>query len=133
MASLDAATKKAWKEALAGAREPWIVCGFDAAKQDALDGMVGLVDWMSHGQVSRLLQLGLGAGDATVIPGDPSRSRPSVLLYPVAEGAAGLVKKIAKLGVKELALAGSTFPEDFCAKVKQTLMKEGIRCTTLEP
>ena len=98
-----------------------------------LDGMPGLVDWMAHGQVSRLLQRGsLRAGDATVLPGDPARGRPSVLLYPVAEGAAALARKIAKLGVKELALASSTFPEDFCSKLEQTLKKEGIRCTTLE-
>ena len=77
--------------------------------------------------------LRLGSGDAAIFPGDPTRQRASVLLFPVSKGAPALVKKLAQLGVKELALAESTFPEDFRAKLKQNLGKEGIRCTTLEP
>jgi hypothetical protein len=133
MAALDPARKKAWKAALASTTAPWIVCGIAPNKESVLDGMTGLIDWMAHGQVSRLLQRGqLAPADATVLPGDPKCHRPSVLLFPVAEGASALNKKLKSLGVKELALAESTFPEDFLGKLKQTLSKEGIRCTTLE-
>jgi hypothetical protein len=91
MATLDPSTKKLWKEALASSTSPWIVCGFAASADGpfaSLDGMPGLIDWVVHGQVSRLLKDGkLGIGEATVLPGDPARGRPSFLLFPVASGA----------------------------------------------
>lgn len=136
MASLEAAKKKSWKAALEATESPWIVCGLTYGGEgpfSTVDGMTGLIDWMVHGQVSRLLKRGsLGPKDSAVLPGDPVRRRPSVLLFPVEAGAAALAKKIHQLNVKDLALAESTFPEDFRAKLKQTLGKEGIRCTTLE-
>jgi hypothetical protein len=137
MAALDPARKKLWKTALASVEAPWIVCGLRRTEEGAfasLDGMAGLIDWMAHGQVSRLLRRGdLGPRDSAVLPGDPVRRRSSVLLFPVESGASALAKKISQLQVKDLALAESTFPEDFLTKLKQTLLKEGIRCTTLEP
>jgi hypothetical protein len=137
MAALDPATKKAWKAALASSEAPWIVCGLkqsDGGEFSRADGMTGLIDWMAHGQLSRLLKRGaLGSREIALLPGDPARRRPSFLLFPVEAGAPSLWKKLQQLGVKELALAESTFPEDFLARLKQTLKKEGIGCTKLEP
>ncbi len=137
MASLDPVRKKEWKEALAKSEAPWILCGLSHGGEGAyaaVEGMTGLIDWAVHGQVSRLLKRGeLGSRDSAILPGDPGRGRPSFLLFPVESGAAALVKKIAQLKVTEIAVAESTFPEDFLAKLKQTLPKEGIRCTKLEP
>ena len=131
MAQFEPARKKALRSALATTQAPWVVCGFETT---AVDGVVGLVDWMLHGQVSRLVKRGaLEAGKACVLPGDPLRKRPSFLLAPSGVTAASLLEKLRKLGVSEVALAETTFPPDFRAKVKQTLKKEGIRCTTLEP
>ena len=130
MAELDSQKKKLWMKALSSTTVPWVVCGF----KDSLDGMPGLIDWLVHGQVSRLVKQGkLAAQEACVLPGDPARQRPSFLLFPVSAGAPALFEKLRKLAVSDLALAESSFPEDFLAKVKQNLKKEGIRCTTLEP
>lgn len=137
MAQLDPVLKKTLKEALASTTTPWVLCGLsrtDGGTPATLDGVVGLVDWMLHGQVSRLLQLGsLATGQTCLLAGDPQRSRPSFLLAPPAATAASVLEKLRKLGVKEVVLAETTFPPDFKAKVKQTLKKEGIRCTPLEP
>lgn len=137
MATLDPAEKKRWKAAIAAVEEPWIVCGLEHEAGRAyatMDGVVGLLDWSAHGQISRLLRAGqLGPQNAAILPGDPIRRRASVLLFPVAAGVPALAKKIVQLGANDLALAAVTFPEDFLAKLKQTLGKEGIRCTTLEP
>jgi hypothetical protein len=133
MAQLEPALKKSLRHALVSTPAPWVVCGLDA-EQSPVDGVVGLIDWMLHGQVSRLVKSGaLGAGKACVLPGDPLCKRPSFLLAPSGVTAAALLEKLRKLGVTEIALAETTFPADFRSKVKQTLKKEGIRCTTLEP
>lgn len=137
MASLDPGKKREWKSALAATEAPWVVCGLTHGAEGnasaTVEGMAGLIDWVVHGQVSRLLKRGaLGLKDAAVFPGDPVRRRPSFLLFPVSEGAATLAKKLRSLNVQNLALAECTFPEDFVAKLKQTLTKEGVRCTTLE-
>jgi hypothetical protein len=98
--------------------------------------MLGLIDWIVHGQVSRLLQKGrIGEDECCLLPGNPVNSRPSILLVPVsAPGAAKSLAEVArKLNISDLALAETTFPEDFLAKVKQTFKKEGIRCKKLEP
>lgn len=136
MASLDPIKKLAWKNALARTKAPWVICGIKSRTPAPLDGMAGLVDWMVHGQVSQRLLLGhLASGEVCIVPGDPQKQRPSFLLYPVdgSAGASLLAEKARKLQISELALAESTFPEDFLAKVKQTLKKEGIRYQKLEP
>ena len=137
MAALDPGKKKSWKAALRAVVAPWVVCGLTrhaAPEFASLDGMSGLIDWNVHGQVSRLLKQGkLPAKAVCVLPGDPACHRPSFLLFPVDASLSALVETLRKLGVSDLALVESTFPEDFRAEVKQTFKKEGIRCTTLEP
>jgi hypothetical protein len=99
-----------------------------------MEGMTGLIDWALHGQVSRLVKRGiLGQGESALLPGDPGRKRPSFLFVPTGENASALVKKIVQLSLRDITVAESTFPEDFLSKLKQTLQKEGIRCTKLEP
>jgi hypothetical protein len=137
VASLDPAKRKLWNSALAAVTAPWVVCGITRrpdGEYASLDGFPGLIDWQVHGQVSRLLKRGrLAAGEACLVAGDPARGLPSYLLFPVEESAAALAQKLRALRVEELALAESTFPEDFLHKVKQTFKKEGIRSTPLEP
>ncbi|MGZ3650093.1 MAG: hypothetical protein ACXVB9_21485 [Bdellovibrionota bacterium] len=137
MAALEASQKKSWKAALRAVTAPWVVCGITRhpdGEYAALDGIAGLIDWSVHGQVSKLLKQGnLEPQDTCVLPGDPARQRPSFLLFPASGTANSLTEKLRKLGVTELALAETTFGQDFLAKVKQTFKKEGIRCTTLEP
>jgi hypothetical protein len=137
MAQLDPARKKALKHALMTAPAPWVLCGVtrgEGGVESALDGVVGLVDWILHGQVSRMIQSGLlSPGQACLLPGDPVRGRPSFLLAPQNSTTANLLEKLRKLGVTEVVIAESTFPPDFRAKVKQAFKKEGIRCTPLEP
>jgi hypothetical protein len=133
MAQLDPAQKKLLRRALTTTQAPWVVCGLDAP-QSSVDGVVGLIDWMLHGQVSRLVKSGaLEAGKACVLPGDPLCKRPSFLISPSGGTVATLLDKLRKLAVTDVALAETTFPPDFRSKVKQALKKEGIRCTTLEP
>ncbi|HEY8280446.1 MAG TPA: hypothetical protein VIH99_12530 [Bdellovibrionota bacterium] len=139
MATLDPKQKRAWKSALMGAKSPWVVCGLRrtaTGKAAMLNGMAGLIDWALHGQVSRLVrEESLGTGEPCLLPGDPERGRPSFILFPVDPPATpqSVAEKVRSLKVSELALAESTFPEDFLAKLKQTFKKEGIRCTKLEP
>ncbi len=133
---LDPVKKQAWQNALASTEAAWVICGFQSAVPSALDGMAGLIDWAVHGQVSQRLCKGqIRAGEACVVPGDAQKRRPSFLLFPVdiPSGPSHLVEKARKLKIGELALAESTFPEDFLAKLKQTLKKEGIRYQKLEP
>ncbi len=139
MARLDQQKRREWKAALSSTKSPWVVCGIDHSEENAsarLEGMPGLIDWAVHGQVSALLQhKDLASGECCLIPGDPSLGRPNFLFYPArpSSGAQALLEKVRKLGIAELALAESTFPEDFLSKLKQTLKKEGIRFTKLEP
>lgn len=139
MARLDPAKRKEWKTALSSVKEPWVAVGLDFNEPSAaarFEGISGLVDWILHGQVSRLMvREKIGSGESCLVPGDAALGRPSFLFFPVraSGGPASFCEKARKLGVKELALAESTFPEDFLAKVKQTLKKEGIRFTNLEP
>lgn len=139
LARVDPEKKSAWKDALLSVRAPWVLCGLPWSrygKATSLEGMVGLVDWMVHGQVSRLvLEEQLSEGECCLVPGAPERGLPSFLIFAFGEQPAPqkLAEKTRKLGIKDLALAESTFPEDFLSKLKQTLKKEDIRFTTLEP
>lgn len=137
MASLDPARKKTLKAALLAETAPWILCALTCHEKgiyESLDGLIGLIDWTLHGQVSRLLkESSVGRDDICLFPGDLTRKRPSFILAPSTTTAAIVLETLRDLGVKELAIAESTFPADFRAKLKQTLKKEGIRCTTLEP
>lgn len=139
MARLDPAKKAEWKKALAAADAPWIAIGLDFSgpgRSAGLEGMPGLADWDLHGQVSRLLLANrISDDESCLVPGNPELSRPSFLFVPAraANGAADFLEKLRRLQVKEIALAESTFPEDFLAKVKQTFKKEGIRFKSLEP
>ena len=139
MARLEAAKRNEWKKALAAATAPWIAIGLDHSETSLaarLEGLPGLADWALHGQVSRLLlREKIGAGEACLVPGDASLARPSFLFVPSREpgSASRFLEQVKRLNVKEIALAESTFGEDFLAKVKQTFKKEGIRFTTLEP
>jgi len=95
-----------------------------------------LIDWAVHGQVSSLLQRGhFSSGECCLIPGNPALGRPSYLFFPIHSpaGAQSFFEKTRKLGITEIALAESTFPEDFLGKLKQTFKKVGVRCTKLEP
>lgn len=137
MASLDQSTKKAWKAALSSNPAPWVICGIrndQTGSVAKLDGIPGLIDWIVHGQVSRRLQQGqLGPKDCCLVPGAPERKLPHFLFFPTTITSQAFAEKVKHLKISELALAETTFPEDFLPKVKQTLKKEGIRCVKLEP
>jgi hypothetical protein len=138
MANLDTAKKREFKEALAAVKTPWVLFGIDgtlASLAERMEGAAGLLDWNLHGQVSKLLaRENFSADGFCVIPGDPSCDRPSFVAFqfgthPDVKVAADRLKK---LGIKDVAVAETSFPEDFCRKLKQTLMKEGSRWTKLE-
>jgi hypothetical protein len=136
MAALEAKVKSAWKQSLQSCSSPWIAIGIsnEGLPSFRLNGMAGLADWHLHGQVSSLLARGrLSAGEFCLIPG--SNGQPNFLIYHFAGAPESkpLLGRLRALKVKELSFAASTFPGDFSSKLKQTLDKEGIRCTTLEP
>ncbi len=139
MAKLDQNQQREWKAALVSTKAAWIVCGLDLNEENpgsGLEGMPGLIDWTLHGQVSALiLRRKFSDGECCLVPGDCALGRPNYLFFPSrsTSGAQALLEKTRKLKIKELALAESTFPEDFLGKLKQTLKKEGIRFTKLEP
>jgi hypothetical protein len=138
MARLDREKRREWKAALLASPASWIGCGIDVGQENpsaSLEGVPGLIDWMVHGQVSGLVLRGeFARGECCLIPGDQTLGRPNYLFFPIHSpaGPAALLEKARKLGVKEIALAESTFPEDFLGKLKQNFKKEGIRFATLE-
>jgi hypothetical protein len=135
---MDPSTKAQWKAALNGQTGGFIGCALDSSLPVSVrfEGMAGLIDWQLHGQISSLLaRKELPPGKACLLPGDSGLSRPSVVVLhtePASEPKA-FAAQIKKLGIEEIALAESTFPEDFLGKLKQTLKKEGVRCTKVEP
>jgi len=137
MAILDADQKKSWKSSLKNCDSPWIAFGLPSGGSslaEKMNGMPGLIDWHLHGQVSNLLAQGLlPSGEFCLIPNTSGQKHFLLYHYELTPDAKGFFAKLKKLKVTELCLAESTFPEDFLAKVKQTLTKEGIRCTKLEP
>ena len=136
MAKLEAEQKKSLLAEIEQDRTAWMLFGIDAgvsSPAESLEGVPGLLDWMVHGQVSRLVAQGrLNAGEFCLIAGDPARGRPNLLAYRYHSTAElkPLVDRLRKLQVKEISLADATFPEDFSHKLKQTLKKEGIGCST---
>jgi hypothetical protein len=136
---MEAEIKNAWKQALWDCPGPWIACGIRSSENgnaETVEGMAGLIDWYVHGQVSQLaISDSLPSGGFGLIPGDPSRARPSMLLYRYGNSADPKLffQRVTDLRVRELHIAESTFPEDFLAKVKQTFKKEGIKIFKLEP
>lgn len=136
MAHLEAAQKEAWRNSLRANTSPWIAFALNAETTDhaeRLNGMAGLIDWQIHGQVSNLLaQRRIGREEFCLIPGNSGRH---FLLYQHGEkpNATAFAQRVQHLRIPEICLAESTFPGDFLAKLKQTLKKEGIRCTKLEP
>ena len=137
MANLEADQKKILKEALLSVSSSWIVCGIRRETEidySCLDGIPGLLDWESHGQVSKLMRDGkIPFSETCLVPGDPQKKRPSYLLFPLSQGSNVLLEKIRHLQIREFCLAESTFPHDFLAKLKQNLKKEGIQFISLEP
>lgn len=96
--------------------------------------MAGLLDWKLHGQVSRLLVDDKFPPDEFCLIPSTGKSRPSVLFWHFGPkpAVAPLLERLRSLHTKELALASSTFPEDFLSKLKENLKKEGIRWMELE-
>jgi hypothetical protein len=138
VAYLETAEKDSWKAALRSNTSPWIAFGLNGStlsRAERLGGMAGLIDWHLHGQVSKLLASErLAAEDFCLLPG-PAAKPTSFLLYQHGENpsTSAFVNRLRQLNISEICLAESTFPEDFLGKLKQTLKKEGIRCTKLEP
>lgn len=137
MAILDPDQKKSWKSSLKDCESPWIAFGLPAngtSIAEKMNGMPGIIDWHLHGQVSKLLSQGLlSNGELCLIPNTSGQKNFLLYHYEPTPDAKAFFAKLKKLQVTELCLAESTFPGDFLAKVKQTLTKEGIRCTKLEP
>lgn len=138
MAHLETPEKDSWKAALRSNDSPWIAFGLNGqtfSRAERLNGMAGLIDWHLHGQVSKLLaDERLSSEEFCLLPG-PAANSTSFLLYQFGENpsASAFLNRLKQLNIPEICLAESTFPEDFLAKLKQTLKKEGIRCTKLEP
>lgn len=131
MGRLSADQKTRWKNDLGSCAAPWVVCGIDFALPPAerLLGMAGLIDWHLHGQVSKLLVDGeLRAGDFCLVPG----AGKTFLFCQLAGKSAPLVQRLRLLHADEIAVATSTFPEDFLRDLKENLKKEGIRWSQLE-
>jgi hypothetical protein len=136
MAVLDAEKKKAWKNALRECPSPWIVFGLPSLglPEDRLGGVAGLIDWLVHGQVSRLLSRGLlEPEEFCLFPGQGKHGNFLLYHYGQEPDVKSFLGRLKKLRVQELSLAESTFSKDFSAKLKQNLQKDGIRCTRLEP
>lgn len=137
MAKLDLETKTTWMNALSSHSGPWILFGLDSQispLSERLGGMAGLIDWYVHGQVSRLVSKENSDSDFFLIP-STSKEKPSFFFYHYS-GSPELKKlseKIKHLQISNIAVALSTFPEDFSKKLKQNLERDGIQWTKLEP
>jgi hypothetical protein len=136
VARLDAGQKRLLKEALCARPSPWIIFGLESAGSPAqrMGGLAGIIDWHLHGQVSSLLSDGRIANEEfCLFPGGGTKSYFLMYQFGSAPDVKKLLHRLQLLKVEEFSLAESTFPEDFLSKLKQTLKKEGIRCTKLEP
>jgi hypothetical protein len=133
---LDRARQEAWKAALRGATAPWVGFGLDSAVEllsDRLNGMAGLIDWHLHGQVSKLLaERALQPEEFCLVPTGTGAQNFLLYHYGSAPDAKAFALRAKKLGIQQLALAASTFPKDFLAKLEQNLKKEGIPFSHLE-
>ncbi len=135
---LDSIQKKSWNASLRTCSSPWIAFGVDEKKgnsnADRLAGMAGLIDWHLHGQVSTLVSRKVFSQEEFCLFPSVDRKNTFLLYHFAADAdAKSFLSQLKLLNVKEICLAETTFPEDFLHKVKQTLKKEGIRCTKLEP
>ena len=138
MANLDTPKRESLKAALRACSSPWVAFALNsetANRDERMNGMAGLIDWHLHGQVSSLLAGNrIGKNEFCLIPATTAGST-SFLLYQHGEkpSVSELTDRLQQLKIGEICLAESTFPGDFLSKLKQTLKKEGIRCTKLEP
>jgi hypothetical protein len=131
MGRLSAEQKNLWKKNLAECNAAWIVCGIDFSlpASERLLGMTGLIDWHLHGQVSRLIaENQLSPGEFCLVPG----AGKNFLFCQLKEKSAPLVQRLRAMHAEEIAVASSTFPEDFLADLKENLKKAGIRWSKLE-
>ena len=139
MAQLNPATRSSWKKALSEISSGYVAVGLNSdllTPPQHSEGMIGLIDWLLHGQVSRLLAKNkLLPGENILVPGNPDLQRPSFLFlyFDGNTEAKKTVNILKKLEISDLHLAESTFPEDFLGKMKQNFKKEGIRCIKVEP
>lgn len=133
---LDHDQKETWKTALRGEKAPWVLFGLDSSVEllsDRMGGMAGLIDWHLHGQVSALLgRRALGPEEFCLVPTGTGAQSFLLYHYGPSPDAKALVNHAKKLKVSHLALAASTFPKDFLAKLEQNLKKDGISFSHLE-
>lgn len=115
---------------------PFVFFGVDgllADPCDKLQGMAGFIDWNLHGQVSGLVLKKPSPNSFSLLP-HPAGKTTFLLFYFGEKPSASLaMARIKKLPISDLALAETTFPEDFLRDLKHALKKVGIRCTKLEP
>lgn len=131
MGRLATEQKARWKKALASCEAPWIICGVDPSlpRSERLLGMAGILDWHLHGQVSRLFVRGVFApGEFCLVPW----AGKNFLFHHFKGTPAPLIQRLRSLRADNIAVAASTFPEDFLSDLKENLRKEGIRWTKLE-
>lgn len=125
-----------WMKAVRETAAPFVFFGVDAKVADPsekLQGMAGFIDWSLHGQVSSLVLKNPELNSFSLIP-HPAGKTSFILFYYSEKPSSSLaMARIKKLPISDLALAETTFPEDFLRDLKHALKKEGIRCTKLEP
>ena len=139
MAILDVKERDSWRSLLLQETAPWILFGVPAeetvsAKQ--FSGPAGIIDWILHGQVSLLaLSNKIAKNSFCLVPNFTTSTKKSFLcLYYQREklSSRNVLKKLKKLGSREIAVVSSTFPQDFYTEIMEDLRREGIHCKTLE-
>ena len=136
MANLSGESLASLKRSVDDCKNQWLLaCMSDEKKNSPITGHVGFFDWRLHGQLSRLIRRDtLHTGELCLVSGPKRLGAASLLLFVHGKNtkSSELVAQLRKLGINSLSVEESSFPEDFFARLKQNLDKEGISWTKLE-
>ncbi len=136
MASLSKDSLASLKRSVDDCKSQWLLaCLSDERKNSTILGPVGFFDWRLHGQLSKLVRRdSFHTGELCLISGPKRLGTASLLLFIHGKNtkSSELVARLKKLGIDSLSIEETSFPEDFFARLKQNLDKEGISWTKLD-
>jgi hypothetical protein len=135
MAVFSLVEKEAIKQKILSHSDQWILLGISKKSKnwETMNGVVGVADWLLHGQVSKQLERSnLKSGELMWISTPGNRSNFLFYYFEDQPESKEFFKKLAGIEIKNLVIAETSFPEDFCTKLKQYFKKENIPFSSLE-
>jgi hypothetical protein len=135
MAVFSLVEKEALKQKILSHSDQWILLGIAKKNSnwETINGVVGIADWLLHGQVSKQLERSdLQSGELLWISTTGNKSNFLFFYFEEQPETKEFLKKLAGIEIKKLVIAESSFPEDFCNKLKQYFKKENIPFSILE-